>query len=357
MLGCVSHVRRRPPSARILSVALIGLIGVWLAGTLVVTAPASDAPIRGYWVTRAQLETPDGIRRGLTAVQAGAFNTVFVPIPVSSADPLPGFDGPGEFIRAARERGLRVHAWIDVNRVAPSDAIPAASTHVVYQHPEWLMVPRAIASEMLTLDPRGPAYLGRLSRWTRTNRDRVDGLYLSPLDPDTAEYVAKAVVATVRRYAVDGVYLDAVRFPGNDFDYSRHALDLFRAAARPRLSTSERARLDDIEAIDPFGYTAEFPDEWNAFRQARLTALVSRLHVSLKIINPLLTVTAEVADDDAIARDQQFQDWRSWIVERLVDGIGRANAAGALILLAPDGLIPEPPPLPAGQSSAIGGSR
>ena len=166
MLGCVSHVRRRPPSARILSVALIGLIGVWLAGTLVVTAPASDAPIRGYWVTRAQLETPDGIRRGLTAVQAGAFNTVFVPIPVSSADPLPGFDGPGEFIRAARERGLRVHAWIDVNRVAPSDAIPAASTHVVYQHPEWLMVPRAIASEMLTLDPRGPAYLGRLSRWT-----------------------------------------------------------------------------------------------------------------------------------------------------------------------------------------------
>jgi uncharacterized lipoprotein YddW (UPF0748 family) len=357
MLGCVSHVRRRPPSARILSVALIGLIGVWLAGTLVITAPASDAPIRGYWVTRAHLETPDGIRRGLTAVHAGAFNTVFVPIPVSSADPLPGFDGPREFIKAARERGLRVHAWIDVNRVAPSDAIPAASTHVVYQHPEWLMVPRAIASEMLTLDPRGPAYLGRLSRWTRTNRDRVDGLYLSPLDPDTAEYVAKAVVATVRRYAVDGVYLDAVRFPGNDFDYSRHALDLFRAAARPRLSTSERARLDDIEAIDPFGYTAEFPDEWNAFRQARLTALVSRLHVSLKIINPLLTVTAEVADDDAIARDQQFQDWRSWIVERLVDGIGRANAAGALILLAPDGLIPEPPPLPAGQSSAIGGSR
>jgi uncharacterized lipoprotein YddW (UPF0748 family) len=357
MLGCVSHMRRRPSSARLLPAALIGVVAVALAGAIVGTAPASDAPIRGYWMTRAQMETADGIRRALAAVQAGALNTVFVPIPVSMADPLPGFDGPREFIRDSRERGLRVHAWIDVNRVAPADEFPASSAHVVYQHPEWLMVPRGIAGELLALDPRGPAYLGTLSRWTRTNRARVDGLYLSPLDLDAASYLAKAVVATAQRYAVDGVHLDTMRFPGNDFDYSRHALELFRAAARPRLSTSERARVDDIEAIDPFGYTAEFPDEWSAFRQSRLTALVSQLHASLKIVNPLLTVTANVAVDDVIAREQQFQDWRSWIAERLIDGIGRSNGAATLILLAPDGLIPEAPTLPAGQSSAIGGSR
>jgi len=358
MSGCVSRVRPRWRSARFLSAALIGLIGFALAGVMGIAAQASaDAPIRGYWVARTQLESPEAIRRALTAVQAGAFNAVFVPLPLSAADPLPGFDGAREFIKDARERGIRVHAWIDVNRVSLGDEIPSSSNHLVYQHPEWLMVPRALAPEMLALDPRGPAYLGRLSRWTRTNRTRVDGLYLSPLDPDAVSYVAAAVGATVQRYSVDAVYLDAVRFPGNDFDYSRHALDLFRGVARARLTIADRARVDEIEAVDPFGYPSELPDEWNAFRQGRLTALLSKLRASIKVSNPRLTVTANIAVDDATAREQQFQDWRVWIAERLIDGIGRLNGTATQILLAPDGLLPDPSALPAVQSSASGGSR
>jgi uncharacterized lipoprotein YddW (UPF0748 family) len=199
-----------------------------------------------------------------------------------------------------------------------------------------------------------PAYLGQLSRWTRSNRDRVDGLYVSPLDPEAAAYLAGLVSATVQRYTVDGVYLDAVRFPGNDFDYSRRALDLFRAFERPRLSAAERARLDDVEAIDPFGYASEFPDEWAAFRQSRLTALLTRVHASLKTINPLLPVTASIASDDDIARDQQFQDWRSWIAERVIDGVGRRNGNGVTLLLAPDSLLS---PLPTVGQASAGGSR
>jgi hypothetical protein len=246
-----------------------------------------------------------------------------------------------------------------VNRVAVGDEFPSSRSHVIYQHPEWLMLPRELAPELLPMDPRVPAYLGRLSRWTRSNRDRVDGLYLSPLDPEAASYVAGLVSATVQRYAVDGVYFDAVRFPGNDFDYSRRALDLFRAFERPRLAVAERARLDEVEAIDPFGYPSELPVEWAAFRQARLTALITRLRASLKVINPLVTVTASIAADDATAREQQFQDWRSWITERLIDGVGRRNGNGITILLAPDGLPPEPARLSivVGQASAVGAPR
>ena len=59
----------------------------------------------------------------------------------------------------------------------------------------------------------------------------------------------------VGRYAADGVYLDAVDFPGEDFDYSRHTMELFRTRVRATMSLAERARLDAIEAIDPFAYT------------------------------------------------------------------------------------------------------
>jgi uncharacterized lipoprotein YddW (UPF0748 family) len=355
MLRRVSRLRHCRRLARLVLCVAIGLLFVDV--TIIRARAASDSPIRGYWIARSALESPDAIRRAITSALTGAFDTVFVPIALTADNDARGFDGVRELVREARDRRLRVQAWIDVNRVAVGDEFPSSRSHVVYQHPEWLMVPRALAPELLTMDPRGPAYLGRLSRWTRSNRDRVDGLYLSPLDPDAASYLAGLVSATVQRYSVDGVYLDAVRFPGNDFDYSRRALDLFRAFERPRLSVAERARLEEVEAIDPFGYPSEFPAEWAAFRQTRLTALLTRVHASLKVINPQLTVTASIAADDDTAREQQFQDWRSWIAERVIDGVGRRNGNGITVLLAAEGLLPEPFVPAVGRTSVVGGSR
>jgi uncharacterized lipoprotein YddW (UPF0748 family) len=224
---------------------------------------------------------------------------------------------------------------------------------VIYQHPEWLMVPRALASQLIAMDPRGPAYLGQLTRWTRTNQTRVDGLYLSPLDPEAAAYLTNLVAATIRRYVVDGVYLDAVRFPGSDFDFSRHALEVFRARQRTQLTTSERSRLDEIESIDPFGYTVEFPTEWAAFKQARLTALVTQVRAAIKLINPALTVTAAVAQDEAV-RAEQLQDWRSWLANGSIDGVGHRNTSGSIVLLSLEGVLPV---LPAPNAAVAAGSR
>ena len=122
------------------------------------------------------------------------------------------------------------------------------------------MVPRQLAPELLKIEQRSPAYLGRITRWTRVNAERVDGVYVSPLDPAAITYLVNSVTAAVGRYAADGVYLDAIDFPGPDFDYSRHAMDLFRTRMRAVMSIAERARLDEIEAIDPFAYAEEFPD-------------------------------------------------------------------------------------------------
>lgn len=317
-----------------------------------VHAEGNDSPPRGYWVSRTALESLESVRRAITSAQTSGSDTVFVPIAVAARDTEP-FDGAREFIKAARERGLRVQAWIDVNRVAASGEFPASRDHVIYQHPEWLMVPRAIAAQMIAMDPRGPAYLGQLARWTRSNHARVDGLYLSPIDPDATGYVTDLIAATVRRYVVDGVYLDALRFPGRDFDFSRHALDVFRAQLRTQLTTSERNRLDEIESIDPFGYTVEFPAQWTAFKQARLTALLTQLHAAIKVTNPTLTVTAAVAQDEA-ARDEQLQDWRSWLGNGLIDGVGHRSTSGSVVLLSLEGVLPV---LPRTGQAATAGSR
>ena len=88
------------------------------------------------------------------------------------------------------------------------------------------------------------------------------------------------------RYAVDGVHLDYARYPTERFDYSRSAVRAFRDAFGAQLSAAVRRQLDAREAEDPLVYPDSYPDEWKAFRIARLTALVGRLRTTVKTARP-----------------------------------------------------------------------
>ena len=108
------------------------------------------------------------------------------------------------------------------------------------------MVPRPLAFELAKIDPRSPEYVGRLARWTRA-ADDVEGLFLSPIHRDAADHVVAVVDDLVRRYAVDGVHLDYIRYPGPLFDYSRAALLAFRQDLDPAMTPAERLRFDPVE--------------------------------------------------------------------------------------------------------------
>jgi uncharacterized lipoprotein YddW (UPF0748 family) len=328
-----SPVGDRPRYAR--SAFSLCVIALLIAVSHAATVVAADAPLRTFWAARNSLESPDAVRRAVAAAAVGAFDTIMVPVALVGGS-LQVFDGAREMINEARARGLRVHAWIEVTLVAANGELPASRDHVLYQHPEWLMVPRELAAEILKVDVRNPAYLGRLMRWARTNSPRVDGLYLSPLAPEAASYLVTAVTEAARRYPVDGVFLDALRFPGADFDYSRHAMEIFRAETRPQLGADERSRLDEVEAIDPFGYTEEFPERWRTFRQSRLTSLVSQLRRALTEVNATLVVSAGVAADARSALAESFQDWTTWMETGLVDGVGSRSGTSGTIVFTPD---------------------
>ena len=285
-------------------------------------AAARDDEVRALWVRHTSLDSPDAIRKMVASAATAGFNTLFVQVGAdANARPQPQFDAIGETLLQAHAAGLHVHAWVDVALVAAVDELPSARDHVVYRHPEWLMVPRAIAAELLAIDSHSPDYVGRLARWTRTNGGRVDGLYVSPLQPDAAAQVAEMVRNLVRRYAIDGVYLDHVQYPGEDFDYSRRSVDVFRDFMRSQLLPAERQRIDAIEAIDPFAYPNEFPDQWRLFRQSQLTALVARLRSTVKAARPAAMVSAAVTADAASAGQEKLQDWRTWLDNGFLDAL------------------------------------
>jgi hypothetical protein len=116
------------------------------------------------------------IQRAISSATSGGFDAVIAPLTIGARSDADSFDAGAELLRQAHERGLAAHLSITVNVAVPVGELPASRDHVIYQHPEWLMVPRQLAAEVLKIDIRSPAYLGQIARWTRANADRVEGV-------------------------------------------------------------------------------------------------------------------------------------------------------------------------------------
>ncbi|HJO37598.1 MAG: family 10 glycosylhydrolase [Vicinamibacterales bacterium] len=312
--------------------ALAALLLACVLPTSAASQPLDE--VRALWVVRTSLTSPSSVEAIVRTARDHGFNTVLVQVRgrgdayfTGGVDPRAAalafqqasFDPLQALIASAHAEGLRVHAWVNVNLVASANDLPASRQHIVYRHPEWLMVPRDLAEQLATIEPDTPSYLGRLSRWTREHLDAVEGLYLSPLAPGTAEYTAEVLDDLVARYPVDGIHLDYIRFPDDRFDFSRSAMAELRADVRPHLSGEERLRMDARARVRPTAYADRYPERWTALRRSRLTSLLMRLRTVVKRRRPDAVFSAALVPDEADALAHRFQDWRTWLESGLLD--------------------------------------
>ncbi len=305
-----------------------------LGAVPVAPSAAPTGEVRALWVARGTLTSPLAIAEMVRAAHAAGFNTLFVQVRARGdayytggteprAESLSGqpatFDPLQVILTEAGRAGLCVHAWVCVNLVSSAVELPASRTHVIYRHPEWLMVPRGAAADLDRLDPRSRSYLAALARALRQQSAEVEGFYLSPVDPAAVAYQARVVGDLVSRYAVNGVHLDYARYPTDDFDYSADALSLFAADIRRRLSATQAHALRLAASSNRFAYVDRFPQRWIEFRRDRLTALVERLRAVVKSRRPAALVSAAVAPDAAEASGRRLQDWQAWAAKRAID--------------------------------------
>src|SRR5438045_7242526 len=94
-----------------------------------VPSTAGRAEMRGLWVVRTGLLTPEAVDRVVDAAARAGFNALFVQVRgrgdafytsrlVPRSELLRGqparFDPLGRLLLRARQRGLQVHAWVNV---------------------------------------------------------------------------------------------------------------------------------------------------------------------------------------------------------------------------------------------------
>lgn len=328
----------RRQTHRLLSAAVLAAVCA-VAATLA-AAPSietgAENETRALWVLRTSLTSQASIDALVKRARDNGFNALFVQVRGrgdayyrGGIEPLPAdlqrqpatFDPLAAVIAGAHRNGLRVHAWVNLNLVSSAVAIPSSRSHLVHRHPEWLMVPRDIAQDLAAVPVNSPAYVGKLARWTRSQSDDVEGLYASPVLAASQAHTEAVVRDVARRYPVDGIHFDYARYPTERFDYSRAAIAQFRATVRPSMDAPGRAALDAEERVDLFAYPDAFPDEWRAFRVARMTALISRLSAAVKAERRSAIVSVAAAPDRAEALSHRLQDWPTWLGDGLVDAV------------------------------------
>lgn len=325
---------RDPQGSSRVGVAVRIVTIVALACGSLLAQPASSE-IRALWIQRGTLVTPAGILAAVDMAKAGKFNTLIVQVRGrgdayydSRYEPRPPlldkqpstFDPLALMLERAHRAGLKVHAWVNVNLISGADP-PSNRKHVVYLHPEWLMVPRPLAEYLSRISPRDPQYLRTLSEYARAHSDRVEGIFISPIHKGAVEHATKVIGDIASRYAVDGIHLDFIRYPNDEFDYSAEALEEFRAEITSRVSGSERRDYASRARGRPLFYTEMFPQGWQEFRRARLTALLTKIRATVKSRRSRAVLTAAVFPDANDAANRRFQNWSGWLEAGLLDAI------------------------------------
>lgn len=277
-----------------LTVAAVLLLVCPAAAELDCRSAAPPVEIRAIWVDAAAIpKTVDGIRRLVRAYHDANINVMFPEVVArgyavyessllardprfrGAPDPLP------VMIREAHKLGIEIHAWVWVFRAGYAKDRGAILT----AHPEWAELSR----DGQELSPNG-------------------GLWVSPAVEPARDFLADVYAELVRKYDVDGLHLDYVRYESEtsaSYGCSPASTSLF-----------VRQYGLDPACIQP--YTIE-QYQWNKFRERQINTFVQRIALQTQRLKPHVKLSAAVAPELKSARLDLMQNWVNWVDNRWLD--------------------------------------
>lgn len=290
--------------------------------------------VRALWVVRTSLTSPEKIQTMVNAAASNGFNTIIVqvrgrgdayyrsrvePRAIELKDQPLTFDPLAVTLSEAHKRGLKVHAWVNTSLLANLDALPTDPKHVYNRHPDWLAVPKAVASELYKMSPKDPLYRQKIVEWSKANRAELEGVYTGPANPKVRDHIYKIWMDLLNHYEIDGLHFDYVRFASPDFDYSRTSLRNFGKWLGPQLSKEQRSDLKTRQKKNPLAIVDQYGDKFGEFQREQVTMLVARIYRAVKKRRPNLLVSAAVFANDENAFTRRFQDWHRWLKMGILD--------------------------------------
>lgn len=276
-----------------LSVMFLVLLSAVPAACAGGASETAAVPVRGVWMHPGffgpdRTAAVEKMRTTLDAYAEAGINTLIMLVKNTSGhvyyaseigvrDAAYDWDFFEVFLAESRKRRMEVHPWFCV---FPESAILGR----VREHPEWL-----IAS------PRGEMVA-----------------VANPALPAVRAYEIDLMLEVVRKYGVDWVHLDYVRYPCEPaepfFSFDRESLRLFKADTGI-----------DMAAVKARDTGNPAWNVWLRWNTDRVTVFVRELRAALGTTGRKVRISAAVFPDAVNARVAIGQDWATWGREGLVD--------------------------------------
>ncbi len=249
---------------------------------------------RAVWVTRYEYSAASDIRDIIQKARQANLNIIIFQIRgqadayyQSSFEPWaerlgghnPGFDPLEVAIEEAHLNGLELHVWLNVFPIWSGNSPPDSPMHIYRTHPEWVMVNQ----NGTPMDP--------------SNRGYAFG---SPGIPAYIDHLSNVFLEVVEKYDIDGLHMDYIRFPNNNYSYD---------------STSVARFEQDTGYSSPY----QNPSAWTQWRRDQVSNFVYLIYDAIMDRKPWVKVSAAIWGNYYDGFTNKLQDPRVWLMNQKID--------------------------------------
>ena len=138
---------------------------------------------------------------------------------------------------------------------------------------------------------------------TQVNYDGSDNdRWLCPSHPENQSLEIESMLEVARKYDVDGLHFDYIRYPGKDGCFCRGCrLRFAKAIGRTIKNWPSDVRQDE-----------NLSEKWMDFRRQQITSVVAAVAERAKSIRPGISISAAVFRNWQVDRNSVGQDWKLW---------------------------------------------
>tara|TARA_X000000368_G_scaffold183533_1_gene144945 strand:+ start:599 stop:1759 length:1161 start_codon:yes stop_codon:yes gene_type:complete len=279
---------------------------------------------RYLWVVRTSMVSKKSIDEMIQFAVLNRFNNIVIQVrgrgdafynskfvPKSSLIKDLDFDPLAYVLPTAKEKGLKVHVWLNAYLLWSSSVKPIQNEHLANTKIEWIdhnQLQNKSLKELL-ID-------------NKNRKNGFEGIYLSPGHPNVNKYLLKVFKELVDEYDIDGIHLDYIRLHDQGYGKNPYAIANFR-----KYNNSN----NQIDALSLDQYSSQ---EWNDFLRKSITELVSDTKDMIMLSNSRIELSAAVKPSLYEARERFSQEWDVWLVAGYLDKAFVMNYAADLKIFA-----------------------
>jgi len=267
---------------------------------------------RALWVVRYALSTKKAADHIITTAKSLHITDIFVQVrargevfydsryePVSALIQEP-FDPFQYVLDQAKKTKIRVHAWVNMFYIWSGAEMPENQRHMINQRSAYILR-NDVFPDYQSLRARG-----------------YEGFFVDPMVPQIRTDLLKILKELAERYDISGIHLDYFRYPGLAYSFTPSSRTQFMM---DHLYDPWILYHTPQDYSQKYGYEV-FLYADNEYRESLtegITDFLQQISHTIKNIRPALELSVAVKPDYVQAKHRFFQDWMTWLKNRICD--------------------------------------